>query len=121
MAAIQILSFDSPEDADLYRKAWNANSGWNNRRSGGLNDVTFRKVAENIGIEELRNIISFTRGPSAWDELIKTEADIRKKRQNMIYAQQELRQKWIEGIAVTGLILLIVCFLGFMAYLFLNR
>ena len=49
MAAIQILSFDSPEDADLYRKAWNANSGWNNRRSGGLNDVTFRKVAENIG------------------------------------------------------------------------
>lgn len=71
--------------------------------------------------DQLRQIIVATRGPSAWDELIKTEADIRKKRQNMIYAQQELRQKWIEGIAVTGLILLIVCFLGFMAYLFLNR
>ena len=71
--------------------------------------------------DQLRQIIVATRGPSAWDELIKTEADIRKKRQNMIYAQQELRQKWIEGIAVTGLILLIVCSLGSMAYLYLNR
>lgn len=71
--------------------------------------------------DQLRQIIVATRGPSAWDELIKTEADIRKKRQNMIYAQQELRQKWIEGIAVTGLILLIICFLGSMAYLYLNR
>ena len=29
--------------------------------------------------EELKNLISFTRGPSAWEELLKTEADIRKK------------------------------------------
>ena len=39
--------------------------------------------------EQLRQIITYTRGPSAWQELIKTEADIRKKRQKMIYAQQE--------------------------------
>ena len=50
--------------------------------------------------EELRNIISFTRGPSAWDELIRTEADIRKKRQQAIYAQQEYRQKVIEWIMI---------------------
>ena len=71
--------------------------------------------------DQLRQIIVATRGPSAWDELIKTEADIRKKRQNMIYAQQELRQKWIEGIAVTGLVILIFGFLGFMGYLYINR
>ena len=71
--------------------------------------------------DQLRQIIVATRGPSAWDELIKTEADIRKKRQNMIYAQQELRQKWIEGIAVTGLVILIVGFLGFMGYLYVSR
>ncbi len=50
--------------------------------------------------EELRQIISFTRGPSAWDELIRTEADIRKKRQQAIYAQQEYRQKVIEWIMI---------------------
>ncbi len=49
MAAIQILAFESTDDADAYGKAWNNNSGWNNRRSGGLNDVSFVKIGENIG------------------------------------------------------------------------
>ena len=46
--------------------------------------------------EELRNIISFSRGPSAWQELLKTEADIRKKRQQAIYDQQERQRKFFE-------------------------
>ncbi len=50
--------------------------------------------------EELRQIISFTRGPSAWEELLRTEADIRKKRQKAIYDQKERQQKFIEVIAV---------------------
>jgi hypothetical protein len=79
-----------------------------------------KKKAEDMR-EQLKQIIIMSRGLSAWDELIKTEADIRKKRQNMVYAQQELRQKWIEGIAVSLLVLLIVGFLGFMGYLYLNR
>ena len=58
-----------------------------------------KKKAEDMR-EELRNIISFTRGPSAWDELIKTEADIRKKRQAAIYAQQEYRQKVLEWVMI---------------------
>ena len=51
--------------------------------------------------EELRNIISMTRGPSAWEELLKTEADIRKKRQQAIYDQQEYRRKVFEIIIIT--------------------
>ena len=47
-----------------------------------------KKKAEDMR-EELKNLISFTRGPSAWEELLKTEADIRKKRQQAIYDQQE--------------------------------
>ena len=39
--------------------------------------------------EQLKQIISFTRGPSAWQELLRTEAEIRKKRQKMIYDQKE--------------------------------
>ena len=58
-----------------------------------------KKQAEDMR-EELRQLISFTRGPSAWDELIRTEADIRKKRQAAIYAQQEYRQKVIEWVMI---------------------
>ena len=49
MACIQILKFDSKSEADQYCSAWNANSGWNNRRSGGLDDVKFQKIGENAG------------------------------------------------------------------------
>ena len=49
----------------------------------------------------MKNIISMTRGPSAWEELLKTEADIRKKRQQAIYDQQERRRKILEIIMVT--------------------
>ena len=58
--------------------------------------------------EELKQIISFTRGPSAWEELLKTEADIRKKRQKAIYDQEERRRAFIEGTAIViGLLVLV--------------
>lgn len=56
--------------------------------------------------DELRKIISWTRGPSAWQELIRMEADIRKQRQQMVYAQKERRRKVAEGIAIVVLIAL---------------
>ena len=79
-----------------------------------------KKKAEDMR-EQLRQIIVMTRGPSAWDELIKTEADIRKKRQKMIYEQQERRQALIEGIAVAVLVVAIIGFVGFLGYLYLQR
>ena len=69
-----------------------------------------KKKAEDMR-QELRNIISVTRGPSAWDELIKTEADIRKKRQNAIYDQEERRRKVVEIIAICFGAGLIIAFL----------
>ena len=65
-----------------------------------------KKKAEDMR-DQLRQIIVATRGPSAWDELIKTEGDIRKKRQQMIYAQEERRRQLIEIVAVIGLVLVI--------------
>ena len=65
-----------------------------------------KKKAEDMR-DQLRQIIVATRGPSAWDELIKTEGDIRKKRQEMIYAQEERRRQLLEIIAVIGLVLVI--------------
>ena len=75
-----------------------------------------KKKAEDMR-EELKNIISFTRGPSAWEELLKTEADIRKRRQQAIYDQQERRRKVFEiimvviaSLAMMGLLIGIVWF-----------
>ena len=62
-----------------------------------------KKKAEDMR-EELKQIISFTRGPSAWQELLKTEADIRKKRQKMIYDQKERRRRFIEWTIASILI-----------------
>ena len=75
-----------------------------------------KKKAEDMR-NELKNIISFTRGPSAWDELIKTEASIRKKRQKMIYDQQERRRKFIEVTLVILGALVITGFIIGVAYL----
>jgi len=76
-----------------------------------LNSLMAKKKAEDMR-EELKNIISFTRGPSAWEELIKTEARIRKKRQQMVYDQEERRRKFIEvtliifgALMITGMII----------------
>ena len=69
--------------------------------------------------EQLRQIITYTRGPSAWQELIKTEADIRKKRQAMIYAQKERQRFWVEvgvSIVLGGLIVVGVVWFGMWVY-----
>ena len=71
--------------------------------------------------DQLRQIIVATRGPSAWDELIKTEADIRKKRQQMIYAQEERRRQILEIIAVIGLVICIGAFVIFLGYLWYTK
>ena len=79
-----------------------------------------KKKAEDMR-EELRQLIVATRGPSAWDELIRTEASIRKKRQETIYAQAERRKQFFEMLAVGALILVIGGFIVFLIYLAANR
>ena len=79
-----------------------------------------KKKAEDMRAE-LKQIISFTRGPSAWEELLRTEADIRKKRQQAIYDQKERQRQVLEIIGVVILILVIGGFLFGLAWLWLNR
>ena len=75
-----------------------------------------KKKAEDMRAE-LKNIISFTRGPSAWEELLKTEADIRKKRQAAIYAQEEYRRKVIEIILIVLAGCVVLAMVGFFIWL----
>ena len=66
-----------------------------------------KKKAEDMRYQ-LKQLISLTRGPASWEELLKTEGDIRKKRQAAIYAQKEKQRKVMEwsaifvGIAIFG-------------------
>ena len=84
-----------------------------------LNSFMAKKKAEDMR-EELRNIIIFSRGQKAWDELIRTEANIRKKRQEMIYAQEERRQFWIDmgliiiaSVVMIGIVVAGIWFIGY--------
>ena len=66
-----------------------------------------KKKAEDMRAQ-LKSIIIMSRGMGAWDELLKTEGEIRKKRQRMIYEQKERQRQVIEwtaiviGIAIAG-------------------
>jgi len=69
--------------------------------------------------EELRSHISWTYGPSAWDEIVKIEAEQRKAQREAVYAKQELKQKIIDitlGVLILGtavvLLVIVIYFLG---------
>ena len=79
-----------------------------------------KKKAEDMR-EQLKQIIIMSRGLSAWDELIKTEGDIRKKRQQMIYAQEERRRQVLEAVGIILLVVLIGASVFGIAYLYVNR
>jgi len=82
-----------------------------------LNAFAAKKKAQSME-KELREYISFTLGPSAWQELLQMQAKIRKDRQEMIYKQQEIRKKLMEYsfISVFGLVFIYLFYL-FIAYL----
>ena len=78
-----------------------------------------KKKAEDMR-DQLKQIITFSRGVGAWEELLKTEADIRKKRQRAIYDQEERRRKILEWVGIGFLGLIITGFIFFMFYLYLS-
>ena len=87
----------------LFKKVFAANSV----EEEAMQAFMAKKKAEDMR-DELRQIISFTRGPSAWQELINMEARIRKERQQAIYDQKERQRKIIE-ICLAVLLAIIIC------------
>tara|TARA_B100000900_G_scaffold251520_1_gene214291 strand:- start:291 stop:773 length:483 start_codon:yes stop_codon:yes gene_type:complete len=96
----------------LFKKVFAANSV----EEEAMQAFMAKKKAEDMR-DELRQIISFTRGPSAWQELINMEAKIRKDRQKAIYDQKERQRKFIEYSLAAVLVLitsaLIIWFMWF--------
>ncbi|QSL99475.1 hypothetical protein CRP9_gp60 [Roseobacter phage CRP-9] len=67
--------------------------------------------------KELKDYISFTMGPSAWDELVAIEAKIRKQKKEQEYRKAELQEAIITW-TISGLLLLTgFGILGFILYM----
>jgi|TARA_Y100000114_G_C11760882_1_gene329629 hypothetical protein len=81
---------------------------------------TQRKQLQNQR-DELRKLISGMLGPSAWQELLRMEAEIRKQRKETLYAQREARRHFVEIISIMFLVAFISSFLFLLSYLFVNR
>ena len=69
--------------------------------------------------EELKAHISWTYGPSAWDEIVRIEAQQRKEQRELVYKKQEFIDtciNWAVGIAVllagAGALIVAMYFLG---------
>ena len=77
-----------------------------------LQTLMAKKKTEDMR-DQLKNIIMFSRGHGAWEELLKTEADIRKKRQKMIYDQEERWRKIWEWVGISFLGLIVTGFIFF--------
>ena len=106
-----------------YAEQKNKNPPWWKALNGGsveaeaLEIFTAKRKAESMR-QELKDWISFSMGPSAWDELVATEGKIRKKKKEQEYRRAEIQEAivtWtlsiiiiITGAAMLGLIIYMV-------------
>ena len=67
--------------------------------------------------EELRQHISFVYGPPAWDELVRTEAMIRKQKRAHEYRKAEIVEEIITWVATSLILILGVGIVGFIVYM----
>ena len=67
---------------------------------------------------EMKTFLNMTYGPNAWNDVLKMEGDIRKRRQREIYDRQELIRKMWEYIGWAFLFCTIVGFIFLLAYLY---
>ena len=71
--------------------------------------------------QELKTFINFHYGSNSWNEILKLEGEIRKKRQQEIYEKEELIRKLWEWIGIVILCASIIGFITLLAYLYVNK
>ena len=67
--------------------------------------------------KELKDYISFTMGPSAWDELVATEAKIRKQKKDQEYRKAEMQEAIITWTLTSVLLVIGFTIFGFIVYM----
>ena len=92
----------------------------NQIEASAIEAVVARKKMEKQRYE-MKMFLNMTYGPNAWNDVLKMEGDIRKRRQKEIYDRQELIRKIWECIGWVFLFFTIVGFIVFLAYLYKEK
>ena len=105
-----------------------------NAHKSAKNPSLFRKVMKGKSIEQeaieaftaktqleqqrndLRTFIQYSHGQSKWDELLRMEGDIRKRRQKEVYDKQKFREKVITIVALIIVLSVGIGILGLFIY-----
>jgi len=105
-----------------YAEQKNKNPPWWKALNGGsveaeaLEIFTAKRKAEAMR-KELKDWISFSMGPSAWDELVATEGKIRKQKKEQEYRKSEIQEAIITW-GISGVLLSVGAgTLGFIIYM----
>ena len=105
-----------------YAEQKNKNPPWWKSLNGGsieseaLAIFTAKKKAQEMR-SELKNWISFSMGPSAWDELVAIEGRIRKQKKEQEYRKAELQEAIITWSVSGALLVVGASTLGFILYM----
>ena len=114
----QLTQWASSMSDLAYMEQKNKNPPWWKALNGGsveaeaLEIFTAKKKAEAMR-KELKDWISFSMGPSAWDELVATEGRIRKQKKDQEYRKAEMQEAIITW-GLSGFILLL--FMGILSF-----
>lgn len=84
-----------------------------------LETFAAKKKAEQME-RELRNFVNLSHGPSAWNEVIRIQADIRLKKKEAIAEAKKLQAKRIENIILGVLVIFFLGAVGAVLYLVLS-
>ena len=105
-----------------YAEQKNKNPPWWKALNGqsveaeALEIFTAKKKAESMR-KELKDWISFSMGPSAWDELVATEGRIRKQKKEQEYRKAEMQEAIITWGLSGFILLLFIGILSFVVYM----
>ena len=105
-----------------YAEQKNKNPPWWKALNGqsveaeALEIFTAKKKAEAMR-KELKDWISFSMGPSAWDELVATEGKIRKQKKEQEYRKAEIQEAIVTWSLSGFILLLFIGILSFVVYM----
>ena len=101
------FSHKQAENPPLFKKMFGAS----NVEANALEVWGHKTKAKELR-EDLRSHISLYYGPSAWEEIVRIEGEMRKKRKEEVYAAEERKQliiEWIVGIVMAAALAGLAC------------
>ena len=88
---------------------------------GSIEEEAFQAYTHKKKMEEMRydllNMLALRYGSKAKNELLALEGRIRKERQEAVYRAEEIRQKIVDGLAITAVLVLLIGFVSWVLWM----